>query len=127
MRIWSLARWVIVLALIGWSGYTLAGAGWTYFATQELVDQVLREASSRYRTAIATGSEMDGVVNHVRNSIILNARRDGLLLQEGDVQVLANSAGISATVRWPHPILTYGTDDLLVVPMSIRRSYVVAP
>jgi hypothetical protein len=122
MRLWSLARWVVVLAVLGWAGYVLTGAGWTYYATQELVDQVLREASNRYRSSITSGVDGDVVAAYVRNSIVLNARRDGLMVDEKDVSARSNAAGISASVRWSYAILSHGGADILVVPMSVQRS-----
>ena len=98
MRLSTLIRWAIFLAVLVWAGYTVAGAGWTYYAIQENVDKVLREASSRYRTALQTGTQTDSMARDVRGAIALNARRDGLAVQEADIQVSASGAAISATV-----------------------------
>ena len=127
MRLSSLARWIVVLGLLGWCGYTTAGAGWTYFATQEIVDKALLDAANRYRGAMSTATSTGALTGYVRNSIVLNARRDGLTVQESDVQVSASPVGISATVRWAYPIVTHGGQNLLVVPMSIQRSIVPTP
>ena len=127
MRLSTFVRWVVVLALLGWAGYTVAGAGWTYWAVQESVDKVLGEAFSRHRAALATGTQTDVMGRDVRGAIALNARRDGLSVQDGDIQVSANAAGISATVRWSYPVISFGGSDILVVPMSIQRSFVATP
>ena len=127
MRFSSVARWLIVLGILGWCGYTTAGAGWSYFSTQEIVDKVLVEASNRYRSALNSGSATSGVTSYVRNAIVSSARRDGMAIQESDVQVSASAVGITATVRWSYPIVTQGGQDLLVVPMSIHRSVVPTP
>ncbi len=127
MRFSSVARWIIVLGILGWCGYTTAGAGWSYFSTQEVVDKVLVEASNRYRSALNSEAATSGVTAYVRTAIVTIARRDGLPIQESDVHVSASSKGISATVRWSYPIITQGGQDLLVVPMSIQRSIVPTP
>jgi hypothetical protein len=129
MKLWTLVRWVILLAVLGWAGYTVAGAGWTYYATQEVVDKALRDASGNHRTAFATGSQMsvDALTTQVRNTILFNARHDGLPVQEGDVHVSANSAGMSARVHLSYPVVRYQGSDLLVFPMSVQRSYVPTP
>ena len=127
MRLSTLIRWVIFLAVLGWAGYTVAGAGWTYYAIQENVDKVLREASGRYRTALQTGTQTDTMARDIRGAIALNARRDGLAVQEADIQVSASGATISATVQWSYPVIRYGGSDLLVIPMSLHRSSVATP
>ena len=125
MRFSSLARWIIVLGILAWAGYTLAGAGWSYLATQEVVDKVLLETTNRYRSALSTGTPTGTIANYVRSSIVAYARRDGLVIQEADIQVFASAVGISVAVRWSYPLVTQGGRDLLVIPMSIQRS--IAP
>src|SRR5262245_43765686 len=110
----TVIRWAVVLGLIAWVGYVIAGAGWSYFTAQEIVDQVLREASSRTRTARGVGSQTGAVTDYVRTAIAQSARREGLSVEPNDVTVSVTTAGISATVRWPHPVITYGSNDLLV-------------
>jgi hypothetical protein len=129
MRLLTLVRWVIVLGILAWAGYTVAGAGWNYLTAQEIVDKALREASGRHRAAFAIGSQLavDALDTHVRNSILLDARHGGIPLQEEDVTVSANSAGISATVHWSFPVIAYQGRNILVVPLSIQRSFVASP
>ena len=129
MRLWTFVRWVIVLGVLAWAGYAVAGAGWSYFATQEVVEKALREGTTQHRTAFATGNllAVDALVNSVRASILVGTRHDGLRVQEGDVRVSANSAGMSAAVRWSYPMLTYRGSEILVIPLSIERSLVVSP
>jgi hypothetical protein len=127
MRISTLIRWLIVLVVLGWAGYTVAGAGWTYLAIGEMVDKTLREASARNRNAFVTGTVTDSVIRDVRSSIVLAARHDGLPVEDGNVQVAATSAGIAATVSWSYPVITFGGSDILIVPMSVQRSFVPTP
>ena len=127
MRLSTLVRWVVFLAVLGWAGYTVAGAGWTYFAVQENVDKVLRDSFARYRAALATGTQTDTMARDVRGAIVLNARRDGVSVQEADIRVSANSAGIAVTVQWSYPVISFRGSEILVVPMSIQRSFVGTP
>ncbi len=129
MRFRTFIWWVIFVAALGWIGYTVASAGWTYYATQELVDRVLRESSGRHRNAFATGTQtaLDALTTEVRNSIVVASRRELFPVQDEDVSVSANSAGISATVKWSYPVVSYGGRDVLVVPMSVQRSLVPSP
>jgi hypothetical protein len=129
MRFRSFILWVIVLAALGWAGFAVAGAGWSYFATQEMVDKVLREATGRHRAALTGGTQkgLDALVADIRNSILLAARREGMPIEERRVAVSANSAGVSATVTWSHAVITYGGNDVLALPLSVQRSFVPPP
>ena len=129
MRLGSLLRWLIFLAVLGRAGYTVASIGWSYYSTQEIVDKALHDASARHRAEFLVGNQVavDALARTVRSAIVLEALHEGLRLAEGDVDVVANQAGLSATVRWSHPIVTYGDADLLIVPLSMHRSLLVAP
>lgn len=128
MRFRTFVFWVLVLGALGWVGYTVAAAGWSYFATQELVDKTLREVLARHRSAMTAGTQraVDELVADARRSIVASARREDLPIQDGSVSVARTSAGISATVRWRYPVVVYGW-EVLVVPMSIQRSFIPPP
>lgn len=125
MRFRTLVLWVLVLAVVGWLGFTLALAGWSYFITQETVDKALREATGRHQEAIASGTPtaLDQLTADARYSILLGARREGLPIHDDDVQVWANSAGVMASVRWYYRIFGVEDRDLLVIPIVVQRSY----
>jgi hypothetical protein len=128
MRLRTLVRWAVFLAVVLWIGYTVAGAGWSYYTVQELVDRSLREASDRHRAAFAAGTQraVDTLVESLRSSILLEAARDGVPLDESDVDVSANVVGYAATVRWSYPVLRIGRAELLVIPLSVNRSVAVS-
>jgi hypothetical protein len=129
MKLGTWARWAVFLVVLGWIGYTVAGMGWSYFTVQELVDTALRDASDRHRAAFAAGSQIavDSLTSSVRSGILLGALHEGIGIDAGDVGVSANSVGLSAVVRWNYPVVRYGRDEVLVVPMSVSRSLAVAP
>ena len=129
MRFRSFSLWVICLGALGWAGYMMATAGWSYFATQEMVDKVLREAAGRHRSALAGGTPraLDELVGDVRASILLAARRDGRPIEKRSIVVSANSAAVSAAVAWSYPVITYGGEDIVVFPMSVQRLFVPPP
>ena len=129
MKLGTSIRAVVFLAVLGWAGYTIVSISWSYFTVQEFVEKALRDASSRHRAVLATGNQMavDSLSSSVRSAILLAALHEGFHLAEGDVSVSADSAGFSATVRWSYPVVRYGDDDYLVVPMWVKRSVVVAP
>src|SRR2546428_10507808 len=98
----SFIVWVIFLGAFGWAGSTLATAGWSYFATQEMVDKVLREAAARHRSALVGGTQraLDELVGDVRASILLAARRESRPIEKRNVVASATSTGVSASVGW---------------------------
>lgn len=124
MRLGRVVSWVIVIAVLAWVGYAAAGAGWTYFAAQELVDKALRDASPQHREVFTAGSQsaVNALTESVRAAILLAAARDGLRMEESDVTVSANVAGLSAVARWSYPLVTYQGYDILVVPLFVQRS-----
>jgi hypothetical protein len=129
MRLRTLVLWVVFLAAFGWVAYTVALAGWNYYATLAMIDKVLQQQAGNYRAARATGTAdaLNKVVASVRNSVVFEARQEGLPVQESDVDVSLYSAGISVAARWSYPVISYGGNDLLVFPISVRRSFVPPP
>lgn len=129
MRSGRLVLWVVFLAAFGWVAYIVALAGWNYYATLAMIDKVLQEQAGNYRAARATGTAdaLDKLVATVRNSVVLEATREALPVHESDVDVFLYSAGISVAARWSYPIISYGGYDLLVIPISVRRSFVPPP
>jgi Kef-type K+ transport system membrane component KefB len=129
MSLGRVIRWVLVLAIIGWVAYSAAGAAWSYFSAQEVVEKALRDASERHRVAFAMGTQaaVDSLTSTVRVAILLGAIHEGLLIEEKDVTVSANSAGFVASARWSYPVVSYEKWNILVVPLSVHRSVVLAP
>jgi hypothetical protein len=122
-------RWIVFLGALGWIGYNGMLAGWSYFTTQEIVDRVVRESLVRHRTALTSGTEraFGDVVTDIRASILRAARSDGIVMEEGDVQVSANPALVYTTVKWSYPLITYGGRDVLALPLSLQRSFTPPP
>ena len=129
MRLRTFIRAVVFLGVLGWLGYAGAHAGWSYFATQEIIDRALRESFGRHRPALAAGTQtaLDAVAGDVQSGIVLASRRDGFPIQERDVSVSATPAGISAVVNWSYPVITFEGREILVIPLTIRRSFVPPP
>jgi hypothetical protein len=115
-------RWITFLGPFAWLAYGLSLAGWGYLTIDELVEQVLRESFARYQSALTSGGPLGGVAADIRASILRASRKDGLDIENGSVEVSANRAVLSATVRWSHPLITYRGRDVLSVPLSVRHS-----
>jgi hypothetical protein len=46
------------------------------------------------------------VVTDIRAFILRAARSDGLVIEEGDIDVSANPASVYTTVKWSYPLIT---------------------
>ena len=117
-------RWLIFLGIFAWAAYSLSLAGWSYFKTDEVVEQALRESLGRHRSAMTSGSGLAEVAADIRASIVRAARKEGLAIDNGNVEVSADRAMLSATVRWSYPLISYGDRDMLLVPLSVQRSVI---
>jgi hypothetical protein len=120
---WSFLRWGVVLVALGWVAVTVAATGLTYFATETMLDTVLRDVSARHRSILASGESgaYSTVAADLRRSLVRTAHADGLPFDESNFRVSVNSKGIAATVQWSSPGLTYGGREILVMPLSIQR------
>jgi len=127
MRLARVVRWVVVLGVLGWAGYLAASVGWNYLATQQVVDQALLEASAQHRAIFSTGTQTNiaTYINSIRAGILYRALHEGLAIDENDVMVSANQAGLSATVHWSYPVIAYRGDAYIVMPLSVHRSIVI--
>ena len=113
---------VLLPAALAFGTYTAAVAGWTYYATQDVVDGALHQAATQYRTALSRGAITDTMVAEMRSHVALSVGRDGLPVE--DVFISVHATRISATVMYHYPIITHRGLNILVVPMSVQRSVV---
>jgi len=127
MRFASLFRWAVVLSALGWAGYTITDAGSTYFMMDGILDKALYETSTRYRAALANGTPPEAMAKQLRTTIAAAARHEGIPVDPGNIVVLANSTGISASMQVAFPVVRYRDSELLVLPLSVRRSVIPTP
>ncbi|MBI2199779.1 MAG: hypothetical protein HYU42_14445 [Candidatus Rokubacteria bacterium] len=124
MRFRTFAVWTGGLALLGWAGYTAVSASSAYLAAREMTDQVLQDVTPRVRGAAAAGDPrpFDDIVDDVRQTLLIRARRLAIPIGERDVAVLSSRRGLTVELRWHLPVLAYRGDVLLMIPMSLERS-----
>ena len=124
MRFRTFILWTGGLALLGWAGYTAVSASSAYLAAREMVDQVLREATPKGKAAAAAGGQQPFVdfAPDVREIVLIRARRYAIPLDERDLAVWAEGSGIRVRLKWSYPVMTYGRNAILVLPMSVERS-----
>lgn len=124
MRFRTFILWMGGLALLGWAGYTAVSASSAYLAAREMTDQVLQDVTPRVRGAAAAGDPrpLDDLVDDVRQTLLIRARRLAIPIGERDVAVLSSRRGLTVELRWHFPVLAYRGDVLLMIPMSLERS-----
>ena len=125
MRLGSVARWVVVLAVLAWAGYTVLGLGLSYFSVQEMIDAALRDALAKHRAAFAVGSQLsiDALVESVRGSILLAALHDGLQLDKDNVERLGQpgrALGQRPLVSLDHQLPGHGRCGSSVARATVR-------
>jgi hypothetical protein len=127
MRLARLVRWAVILGVLGWLAYTAIGASWSYVTTQLVIDNAFHDASAQHRAAFSTGTQfaIETYLSSVRSAILYAAMHEGLAINENDIIVSANQAGLSATVRWSYPIISFHGAPVVVIPLSVHRSMVI--
>jgi len=123
MRLRILIRWVVILAVVGWAGYTLVAAGSNYLAMQEMVDTVLQEHDRRRRAAVAAGraSAPEEYADEVAASLRAAARRMALQTGEPTVTVSVQGSALRVMLRWAYPLVTYQGYAVVAIPFRLQR------
>ncbi len=124
MRFRTFVLGVLTLVVVGWAGFTAMLASSSYMAAREMVDQVLKESTSKVRAAAAAGSQqpLDDLADDVRDAVLIRGRRQGLPVEARNLSVFSRDGGITVRLKWSYPALSYGDDVIVNIPMSLERS-----
>ena len=123
MRFRTLVVWAVFFGGLIWAGTIAVGAGSSYFATQELVDSAVSQTNAKRKAQAAAGSPstLEEVTSELRVAIVRASRHADLQLDERQLLVQADAQGIRIHVKWTYPILTYGDQTYLAIPLSVER------
>lgn len=129
MRFRSLVIWVAVLGFLIWAAYTIVYASSAYFEMAGVIDHVASEAISRRKAAVAAGMPEAGrdFVPGLRVAVATAAKRNGIQLEEGAVEVVETPGAVQLSVKWSFPALTYGDTTYVHLPLSVSRTLRPAP
>jgi hypothetical protein len=117
--------WIVVL---GYAGYGLVSAGAVYFQMRALTEQAFDDAASRQkRTGGAADAPTPEFLADVRTGILLGAQRAGLPIDLRNLEVVSERSAIRVTVHWSQPVITYGSETILAIPMRHDRSFDLRP
>lgn len=125
MRLRTLVLAVFWLGLLGYLAWTVVTLGAQYFQMQEVIESAAFEAGRRYRDAASgqPGADVTAYAAEVRNGIVRNAPRAGVVLEPPQVVVNASSLGLRVQVGWSHPAVTWGGSGIVNIPLSIERTF----
>ena len=108
----------------GYAAYAAALAGSSYFETRGIVEQAFAEASSRQaRSGAAPESAGPEYATEVRSAILLGAQRASITIDPRNLNVVPERASIRVTLHWSHPVLMYGGESVVAIPLWIDQSF----
>jgi hypothetical protein len=125
MRLRTLVLAVFWLGLLGYVAWTVVTLGAQYFQMQEVLESAAFEAGRRHREAAGgqPGADVTSYVAEVRNGIVRNAPRAGVVLEPQQVMVTSSSLGLKVQVSWSYPAVTWGGSGIVNIPLSIERTF----
>jgi len=113
--------WIVVL---GYAGYGLVSAGSVYFQMRALTEQAFDDAASRQRrTGGAADAPTPEFLADVRSGILLGVQRAGLPLPPQNLNVVSERTAIRVSLHWSQPVVTYGGEPVISLPLWIDRSF----
>lgn len=109
--------WFLVAISIVYGFYAGAVAIWQYYEVNGIVEG-----------AVAERAKMDPFdrAARVRDDILKRAPESGVMLDESEVLVTAESRALRVLIRWSHPVIVYKGEVVLSIPISFDKAYPVA-
>ncbi len=109
-----LVFWLLVALVFFYAFYSGAMAVWSYFQVSGIVEQAVQD---RQRADQSDRARL------VRESIVKGLAPTGLAINERDIEVVQYDGSLTVRIRWTYPIIVYGNETYLVVPLSLDRSF----
>src|SRR5262245_29062752 len=126
MRFRSFVLWIVLLAMIGWAGYTIVVAGSRYVEASGMVDVAVVDALHRRKAQIGAGMSQEAIRDlgsNVRVGIRNGAKARNIPIEPESLSVLESGDSLRVSVTWHFPVNLYDGYTLFNVPMSVTRSY----
>ena len=126
MKFGTLIRVVAFVAIFGWAGYTAAMLALDYFNTSGMVGQFVIDAVSKRKATVAAGgagAATQEIANDVRNMILRESRRSGLVVDESTLKVRPAPYAVQVEMEWKHPVVLYGDTRIFDVTLWMDRTF----
>ena len=126
MKFGTLIRVVVFVGVFGWAGYTAAMLALDYFNTSGMVGQFVVDAVMKRKAAVAaggSGAATQEIANDVRNMILRESRRSGLVVDETSLKVTPAPYAVHVQMEWKHPVALYGDTRLFDVTLWMDRTF----
>ncbi len=126
MKIGTLIRTVVFLAVFGWAAYTAFMVAYDYFTTSGMVGQLVVDAVTKRKAMVAAGGSpavTQEIANDVRGLILKESRRQQIPLDERTLQVTPGSYAVQVSMSWKHPIALYGDTNLFDLTLWMDRTF----
>jgi hypothetical protein len=129
VRVRTVIRRLVWVALVGVLGYGGAVVGASFFQTRQVVDEAVFEAGRRPRAAVgqATDSTLLEFAADAREAILVAARRNNLPIDPSKLMVKPEGSGIRVSLHWSYVLLEVADETALAVPLWLERTFALSP
>jgi len=130
VRVRTVIRRLVWVAMVGLLGYGGAVVGASFFQTRQVVDEAVFEAGRRPRAAAvgqATDSTLLEFAVDAREAILVAARRHNLPIDPSKLMVKPEGRGIRVSLHWSYVLLEVADETALAVPLWLERTFALSP
>ena len=131
MRVRTVIRRLVGVAIIGFLAYGAVVVGASFFETRQLVDQAVFEVDRRPRAPAAVGQGSDSALLDfavdAREAILVAARRKKLPIDASKLTVRPEGSGIHVSLHWSYVLLKFADETALAVPLWLDRTFELRP
>jgi len=113
-----LVFWLLVAVGAVYAFYSGAMVIWSHLEVQSIVETAVLERGR--------GSQQERA-NSVKEEILKRAAESGIGLTERDTSITDDGAALTVRVRWSWPVVRYGGEVVLAIPLSHERTFEPRP
>ena len=106
--------WLLVAVALVYAFYSGAMAIWSHLEVQGIVEEVVAERARADRFDRAA---------RVKEDILKRAAASGIVLDDRETRVTDEGRLFTVLVRWPWPVIAWGGDVVLAIPLKHERAF----
>ena len=123
MRLRSLLGITLFVGVLAWAVYTALAVSADYYRMVELVETVVQTTARREIASVRVGNEPRDRSQEIRASILLEAARNGVTLDDRQVLVTRKPDGVAVKLKWTHALMTIDRDPIVAFPLTVDRAF----